>query len=478
MKTTTRVSNYKSFDLEFKIVDSIETLEKVEIELYKENHLNIKGLVTKTDDQISIEASNSTFADFDNSINDVSAIIKNMKVVIDRLSIDSTENKINNDGISSIATLSLNVIKSKNIDDELNNYRCFIPVGIDKLSDFYWQFETITYQDDQTDHFYDCIRVTIDNFIFDIVRLKRNGKEYLIIENIDKACFSFFCDVCFSIKQALGFITSYMPGGEEYFFTSDLDFYYCNHHRSKIDSMYKPLHKNPYHILINKKEIAEAFVDKLNVLPANSFSNLISAIHRSSQFSSAIILLLEASSIRSLLLIPSVFSVIIEALSKIISQDESGKELPINDPQLFQQIKADMYNLIDLNSDKIAEAGVLKIKRRLNEINKPVVKEHLTNNEKLTLPFEQLGIKLTINDINAIEHRNDLLHGNILLSDENRQSEEEMNKYMGYISAKLYTLISTLILRYVGYNGYVINHAKFYEELCKIKTDEEYYVNI
>ncbi len=72
-------------------------------------------------------------------------------------------------------------------------------------------------------------------------------------------------------------------------------------------------------------------------------------------------------------------------------------------------------------------------------------------------------VKLTLNDIKAIEHRNDLLHGNILLTNKELKSESDINNYMGYISGKLFTLISALILKYVGYEGYVINHAKFYD---------------
>jgi len=118
------------------------------------------------------------------------------------------------------------------------------------------------------------------------------------------------------------------------------------------------------------------------------------------------------------------------------------------------------------------------MKRRLNEINKPINKQHLTNNEKLTKPFEQLGIHLTLNDIKIIEHRNNLLHGNILLKKEDSQSDESINLYMSYVSAKLYTLISKLILKTVGYNGYVYNNAKYLEKHLNISTEDEYFEKI
>ena len=81
--------------------------------------------------------------------------------------------------------------------------------------------------------------------------------------------------------------------------------------------------------------------------------------------------------------------------------------------------------MIDDNCENLNDQIILKLKRRLNEINKPTNKEHLTNNEKLTRPFEQLGIKLSLHDIAIIEHRNDLLHGNILLTTDEVKDEEK-----------------------------------------------------
>ena len=120
----------------------------------------------------------------------------------------------------------------------------------------------------------------------------------------------------------------------------------------------------------------------------------------------------------------------------------------------------------------------MKLKRRLNEINKPVNKEHLTNNEKLTRPFEQLNINLSLHDISIIEHRNDLLHGNILLDGGETDDIEKTNLYMSYVSAKLYTLISKLVLKSVGYDGYVYNQAKYLEKYMSVKTNEDYFERV
>lgn len=117
--------------------------------------------------------------------------------------------------------------------------------------------------------------------------------------------------------------------------------------------------------------------------------------------------------------------------------------------------------------DEYAEfdtAANLKLKRRIKELNRPVNHNHkLPNNEKLTEPFFQLGISLSLKDIGIIEHRNDLLHGNILMVNDESLTDKEINAYMAFVTSKLYTLISKLILKNAGYRGYVINYAKRYE---------------
>ena len=102
----------------------------------------------------------------------------------------------------------------------------------------------------------------------------------------------------------------------------------------------------------------------------------------------------------------------------------------------------------------------------------------MTNNEKLTRPFEQLKINLTLHDISIIEHRNDLFHGNILLKTNEFKDEESTNLYMAYVSAKLFTLISKLILKSIGYRGYIYNQAKYLESKLGLNTNEEHFDRI
>jgi len=272
-----------------------------------------------------------------------------------------------------------------------------------------------------------------------------------------------------------------MVGGEKFIFDNSGGFYYTNNIRPTIKGMYGPVITNPYSRLEIEKKTADILYNKheLTRISLEELSALAYKIHTEPEFSVAILIILEATSVRSLLIIPSSFAVIIEQLSKHFGIEESRLEKPITDKNLQQKIVKELQLVIDNNSNGLSNDNILKLKRRLNEINKPINKEHLTNNEKLTRPFEQLGITLSLHDITIIEHRNDLLHGNILIqTDDIDNDENKTNLYLSYVSAKLFTLISKLILKSVGYSGYVYNQAKFLERYMPITTDEDYFEKI
>lgn len=478
MRNTTKLVNFKDFESELRIIDFFDSLKSVSISISKENKFDTQARISKKDTKLILEINNRDLLSIqhEETVNNVKAVISNKELFIDSLTIDRFHVNINDEGVFNEMICSFSILRNSQFENDYSSiFKCFIPTNHSRLNTFHFQFETVTYQDKKKEYLYDCVRFEIKNILFDLTQVKIDNKGYFVIEAKQEVRFEDFCDYCFATRQALGFITGYMPGDEEFYFSQELDYYYTNSLRPSIDSMYYPINTNPYSVLYDKKDIAEKYLTKLNVLPSTIFSRLATELFNVQELSSSVILLLEASSIRSLLIIPSVFAVIIETLSKIISEKETGFLLPIDDKELSKKIIKELNLIVDSYSEQLSPEGHIKLKRRINGINRPINKEKLTNNEKLTRPFEQLGILLTIEDINAIEHRNDLLHGNILLTNGINEDDDSINNYMNYVSSKLYTLISSLILKYVGYTGHVINHAKFHENLCNLETDEEYY---
>jgi hypothetical protein len=327
---------------------------------------------------------------------------------------------------------------------------------------FHTKLETAKHNEVNTWAF-GCVRLTVNKCNYDITQYKDKDKSYFVIENLEPIALDEFEKDSYSIQKGIGFLIGYMPGGENYIF-SDENFVYRRLSRKSLKSLFHPVTSNPYSKLYYENEIADSYYGKLKVIPASVISEFISQLRNNEEFSVTIIFLMEVTSLKSVVSMPGAFSVILESLANIIITKQDKLEKLISNEKTFENIKTDLNKVIDSYAGKIDENAEIKIRRRLKELNKPINSSRLTNAEKLRAPFDQLKIKLSQEDENAIDYRNDLLHGNILMNDGSKRTSKEIDNKMLNASAKLYTLMSKLILKNSGYNGYIINHAKFFDK--------------
>ena len=320
---------------------------------------------------------------------------------------------------------------------------------------------------------FNCVRLRVLQKHYEITQYKSDDNSYFIIENRNAVTLKNFKEDAYAIQKGIGFLVGYMPGGENYIFSGE-NFVYQRLSRESLKSVYHPVTSNPYSILNqeSQREIADSYYGKMKVIPVAVISELVTQLRLNMDFSVAMIFLMEVSSLKSIVSMPGVFSVILESLANCIIIKAEKAEKLINDKQLSDTIINDLNLVIDSYINQISQGAAIKIRRRLNEINKPINHKRLTNAEKLRAPFDQLQIILTKEDEKAIDYRNVLLHGKILMTSEVQRTSEEIDDHMMYISAKLYTLLSKLILKMSGYEGYVINHSKFYERNV-LKTTED-----
>ena len=101
--------------------------------------------------------------------------------------------------------------------------------------------------------------------------------------------------------------------------------------------------------------------------------------------------------------------------------------------------------------------------KKIEQINQPA------NKDTLLKPFEYLKIPINELDKQTIDHRNDLMHGKDLKSIFEGKNND---RYRFSASLRLYTLLSALILKYVGFDNRVVNHPKRSDSL-NIATKEE-----
>lgn len=318
---------------------------------------------------------------------------------------------------------------------------------------------------------FDCVRLTVNKNNYDITQYNNKDNSYFVIENLEPTSLDEFEKDSYAIQKGIGFLIGYMPGGENYIFYGE-NFVYRRLSRKSLKSIFYPVTSNPYSKLNKEREIADSYYGKLKVIPTEVISDFISQLRNNEDFSVAIIFLMEVTSLKSVVSMPGVFSVILESLANTIIIKQNKLEKLITDKKLIDDIVMDLNYVIDKHSSNINNDTEIKIRRRISDLNKPINHNRLTNAEKLRAPFDQLKIKLSQEDERAIDYRNDLLHGNILMNEEIKRTSEEIDNQMLYVSAKLYTLISKLVLKNSGYNSYVINHAKFYKQSPSNSNDE------
>ena len=71
------------------------------------------------------------------------------------------------------------------------------------------------------------------------------------------------------------------------------------------------------------------------------------------------------------------------------------------------------------------------------------------------MPFELYRIKLNKDDLEILNHRNKFLHGTSPFSEKELKEKDYEIKF---IIARLNYMINSLMLKYIGYSGHIINY--------------------
>lgn len=161
----------------------------------------------------------------------------------------------------------------------------------------------------------------------------------------------------------------------------------------------------------------------------------------------------------------STFSVALETLKNIIIEENEEKINPFKSKktasQAIQKLKS-VINEID-SSDFNNKQAVLNKLEQLNQVG---------NRDSFLLSFKLLEISLNEDDINCINMRNDFLHGRVPY--ENEPNDKKVNDFqLQHIVYKFHLLTTSLIFKYCGYSGYMLNNIKLVDLLHFKKNIKE-----
>lgn len=342
-------------------------------------------------------------------------------------------------------------------------YRLFSPI-----SDYLYLHNLFN---DSSIKFYE---ININDQLFIISIKKSEFRNYLVIESVNKINFSNFKHITNSVIITLGYLNGDFIKDEEIFFqTEDKSwiningFFYRKINKSK--KFFKPITSNPkeYSNFINDKSYD--YDSKTSCLDLKIFENLVSKVYENNNFFSALSLTFEASNISSLIK-PSILFVVLEILCQEINKTNKEfvqKQLIIED---CKRVLDKYLREIDVNDFNILSEGISNLNTNL-----------VSNNINFERAFKSLKINLNNIDRELLKKRDKFFHGKIISDDFYFIDEDGygslLTEYYS-ITQRLFTLISKLILKSVGYSGYIINHQKLREQQSNKKINEAYFIKI
>ena len=154
----------------------------------------------------------------------------------------------------------------------------------------------------------------------------------------------------------------------------------------------------------------------------------------------------------------SLYSVALETITNLIYENIEATNKPIQDKALWKSLRNDLKNTLSTFKEKISQQAYSKFSNDLDRINS------LTNKQKLLLPFEYYEFILPAKDIEAIEKRNDFLHGRI------PESADKHN--LAVTVARLLFCINFLVLKYISFKGCIFYHPVMYQHNNRLAVDE------
>lgn len=168
---------------------------------------------------------------------------------------------------------------------------------------------------------------------------------------------------------------------------------------------------------------------------------------------------------------PGGYAIALETLAPLVFKVKKRSLNPVSDNNLWKDIRLEILAVINKFSESHPKHDYDLLSKKVDGLNRT------SNRNMLKAPFEFLGIHLLSADVAIIETRNNFLHGtapDLTNAGENRTTER-LNSDLYYSALRLSTLLSMLILKWVGYDNYVLNYPKINEASTGITLDEEPY---
>ncbi|ATL45904.1 hypothetical protein COR50_01295 [Chitinophaga caeni] len=378
-------------------------------------------------------------------------------------------------GLAPLSAIKVNVNEMRGSKEHSSTafFKTFIPIS----KDFKWHsiFDDDVIDLDTGKSVHGLLTVKVDNISLDLYSFKHNSKNYLVLEATTEIDLETFDNYCWSTLIAVAFINGQLWQGDQFYFSyQDMDMKVFDtwsyvRRRNSITSIYPAITSNP-HSWMKDSDDADQYNDgSLVNIGSTPLSKLCQWVHDKDMHKSIALLIIESKS-ASLLLMPAGFAIAIEGLATLFELKEGEKVKPIsNKARGVEFVNKLLQVLNDYDDDEHFVGKKILRTNIMQNVNRA------TNRERLLIPFNLLGIEISQDDRMALDYRNDLLHGNVILEPIVRK-KYEMNTTE--LSMRLMTLANAIIMKNIGYNGRILNHVKLQEQSMERVIQEDHFRKI
>jgi len=363
-------------------------------------------------------------------------------------------------------------------------YRYIIPIGNADINyrDFHSYRFDLYFQDKKTAPI-DLLKVFSNNKEYHFWKTKIQDINYLIIDSTQTCNFNEIDKISLSILVSYGFLSGVIHLSEAYIIASNEPFFqnpkglYYKGLRNTIKGQYTIFTTNAYSVLVPIAKnicpedgetrvieiIKKKWVNKIDCFNEKVFSSLVEIINNYEAICRAAMMTVEASKF-SIDIQLATYCVAFETICKIIMKKCDLKPPTVIQKDIWDTILKPQFDhtINKLRGENILNKEQLEfIQNKVNSFNQP------TNKDTLMQPFIKLGYNLSQRELECIKYRNLSLHGILPV----KEHEDEIDKLF-YTNLVMHKLCCVLILKLVGFDGYIINNVKLYEQNIKKKINE------
>ncbi|NQX42350.1 hypothetical protein HQN84_26075 [Pedobacter steynii] len=330
------------------------------------------------------------------------------------------------------------------------------------------------------------IKVIINNSEYHFFEFQIDKNSYLVIDTTSICNTQIFKNVSHAILLALGFLygnvyldEGFILSSETAEFTQISDISFSTYresmmtgyriHTTNAYSVYNMTGKDEIEIEAKEVEVKK-WINDIVAIEEPIFSGLCELFYNNEPISRAVIVTLQGN-LLALEIKGSAYSLALEAITAVLMGENDEKRPKPVTKEVFKELKDKFLGTLDeiLPPDAGNETARKIFKSRIENLNSP------TNADKLQKSFDLINYKLNDYEQSALRARDKFQHGELPVSD---NSDDIVFQEVYFMTLIMHRLIYTLILKRIGYSGYIINYPQLHSNITRRNLGEELFYKL